>query len=158
MCNNQNIIKTLSNPVDISGSQVHANFSPIRPSSGHFAHFSYTSSQNLARSAQLRHVMSWELLRVRRQMSLFWKGDNQGYKKRRNKNLDPGLHPFGWSCPQIDEGFSPSCTTLDIIARSPGGQGAFSYFFMASEVISNRIMANSWQLITINGNQQARAK
>ena len=87
-------------------------FSPIRPSSGHFAHFSYTNSQNLARSAQLRHVMSWELLRVRQQMSLFWKGDNQGYKTRRNKNLDPGLHPFGWSCPQIDEGFTPSCTTI----------------------------------------------
>ena len=49
--------------------------------------------------------------------------------------------------------------SLDIIAGSPGaGRGAFSYFFMASEVISNCVMANSWQLITINGNQQARAK
>ena len=44
-----------------------------------FAHFSYTNRQNRARSAQLRRVISREPLRVRRQMSPFWKGDNQGY-------------------------------------------------------------------------------
>ena len=45
----------------------------------HFAHFSYTNGQNRARSAQLRRVISREPLLVRRQLSPFWKGDNQGY-------------------------------------------------------------------------------
>ena len=51
----------------------------------HFAPFSYTNGQNRARSAQLRRVISWEPLRVGRQMSPFWKGDNQGYNIGQNK-------------------------------------------------------------------------
>ena len=44
-----------------------------------FSHFSYTNGQNRVRRAQLCRVVSREPLQVRRQMSPFWKEENQDY-------------------------------------------------------------------------------